>query len=126
MAYNYTEDGDILYYESTFYDERTNAWEIYESKIYYYPGLATAIASNTMKTESNDLILYPNPSSDIIHIQNFNGSGGQYTIYNMQGTIVKKGDVKNNGIHISGLKAGIYIMMVENKQQVYYGRFIKN
>ena len=121
----YTKDGSILLYESTFFDERTNTWEIYERKTYYYSGLTTTIANKAKNTESNGLSIYPNPTSDIIHLQNIKGDNSHYTIYNIQGILVKKGNLVNSEINITELNRGIYILTIEINSTNYYERFIK-
>ncbi|MFO7659127.1 MAG: T9SS type A sorting domain-containing protein [Bacteroidales bacterium] len=124
-SYSYTSDGDILYYESTFFDDRTNTWELFESQTYFYPGLITAVAPESLNKTSDNLILYPNPASEVLYIQGFSENHGQYSICNMQGIMVKNGELTGNGINIACLKPGVYIIMVKNKQQVHFGRFSK-
>lgn len=121
----YTEKGDIYFYEKTFFDDNTNTWEIMESKTYYYSGLTTSAASKSIEIKSHDLMVYPNPSSEMIYIQRMKDADAQYTIYNVQGIQVKEGVMTGNEINISDLYNGLFIIVIQNDQKTYYGKFMK-
>jgi hypothetical protein len=69
---------------------------------------------------------FPNPASDIIHIQ-LNGSGytSNATIYNLNGLkILERTNIRPglNSIDVSNLQAGVYFIRVETEGQTSTGR----
>ncbi len=77
---------------------------------------STDISDHTI---NEGIALTPNPSKSYINIKN--GSGG-YTIYSLQGTVVKTGSLtESKKVDISDLSSGIYIF----KSEGYVGRFVK-
>lgn len=121
----YTEKGNIRLYEKTFFDYKTNTWEIMESKTYYYPGLTTSTTNKSIEIKPDELMVYPNPSSERIYIKRLKISDAQYTIFNVQGIQVKEGVMTGNEINISDLYNGLFIIVIQNDQKTYYGKFIK-
>ncbi|MBJ2173011.1 T9SS type A sorting domain-containing protein [Aureibaculum sp. A20] len=70
----------------------------------------------TMSTEDyskNDNIfkIYPNPSSDLVKIS---GQIANYTIYDITGKIVMNGSYNNNTIDITSLNKGVYLIELED------------
>lgn len=69
-----------------------------------------SIANNDIKA----LLIYPNPSREIINIQLKNNSDkGEYTIYDTTGRQVKKGSINNSiSLKTTGLNNGNYIINI--------------
>ncbi|MFL0093369.1 endonuclease [Tenacibaculum maritimum] len=63
-------------------------------------------------------IVYPNPSSDFIHLNLKGSKNTNFTIINTIGKIVKKG-VANEPIEIHDLQAGVYIIKLNNKKHLF-------
>ncbi|CAA0153155.1 Protein of unknown function precursor containing a C-terminal secretion signal. Putative endonuclease [Tenacibaculum maritimum] len=63
-------------------------------------------------------IVYPNPSSDFIHLNLKGSKNTNFTIINTIGKIVKKG-VANEPIEIRDLQAGVYIIRLNNKKHLF-------
>ena len=73
---------------------------------------------NSNSSISSDLnsqfSIYPNPCKDILFLKGLeNGQTENYAIYFMNGVLVEKGPL-NNSIDITSLKAGQYILRIEN------------
>lgn len=94
-----------------------NSWEVTENSMGYqveYIRLLSKFAaeiddvitktSNTTQTK-NQLQIYPNPSSDLIHIE---GAKGDIKLLDLKGKVIATYD--NNTIQIKDLSAGIYII----------------
>lgn len=64
---------------------------------------------------------FPNPASDVINVTNHNSDN--FSIYNIQGLIIKQGDLKNDQVNISELNPGMYVMKLDNQKEIR--RFIK-
>jgi len=91
--------------------------------------VASFIKSKTIdKDKSNgdaslQIIAYPNPVSNILHIQ----GKGVISIYNVFGVKVfeDKSITNNLNIDLSGYSSGMYIIQMKNKQQLYKQTIIK-
>jgi len=70
---------------------------------------------------TNNVSLFPNPVKDQFYIQGLKEKAS-YTIVNLLGQEVKAGEVFTNSIETSNLKAGLYIVSLENLGSV---KFIK-
>lgn len=70
------------------------------------------------------LKIYPNPSNDYINIVSENLNSGHYRIYDVEGNVVKTGELMNH-IDISGLLSGHYFIIVEKNNNIFTGIFEK-
>lgn len=87
-----------------------------------YKNVYTPASLSTTETQLNPAIsIYPNPVSDILYIKNADAS--QYKIIDLSGRIVKSG-VYQNGIVISELNKGAYIIQISNKNIQKTEKFI--
>lgn len=84
--------------------------------------ITTGIDDTESKT--NDIIVYPNPATNTIYIDS-NEQTEFYTIYNLTGQQVKSG-IYNDGINISKLSKGMYILKIDNKSFRKSVKIIKN
>jgi Secretion system C-terminal sorting domain len=74
----------------------------------------------SIETYSEEIILFPNPSSDFITLEN--SIDFEYTIYNSLGGIINSGIISGDGkINISNLEKGFYFIKTEDGRQ----KFIK-
>jgi hypothetical protein len=83
--------------------------------------IASGVAE--MRLSSNNLKIYPNPTETQINFSE--DLSGSAVIYNTDGRIVKQIYVYGNGINISDLISGLYILVIETENQSYRGNFIK-
>jgi len=83
---------------------------------------ATKVAE--AKASGNDnLTIYPNPAETQINFSK-DISGNAY-IYSSNGCLVKQIYVYGNGINVSDLTSGVYVLLIETDNQSYRGSFIK-
>lgn len=74
------------------------------------------------------LTVFPNPAERTVNLKLDNFSGNEYyTIYNMQGVIVKSEQIGSNitPVDVTGLPAGIFIVQVRSGEQTMQQKFIK-
>ncbi|HEY8402957.1 MAG TPA: T9SS type A sorting domain-containing protein [Cytophagaceae bacterium] len=72
-----------------------------------------------------EVSVYPNPSQDKIYINNEIFSADYY-IYDAKGTLINKGEYNDmNGIPVSSLETGQYIIRLKDRDKEWMGRFIK-
>ena len=72
--------------------------------------LASMIEDNALE---NNITIYPNPSSDIIYIDGIN-SQTEIELFDLTGQLILQQNYIN-GINISDLNRGIYILKLNNK-----------
>ena len=64
------------------------------------------------------ILVYPNPVSDVLHIETTNGTSiDKVILYDISGRAVKEYQNITNGISISSLEKGIYIMQTFSGKQ---------
>jgi len=79
--------------------------------------------------QENHLVMYPNPANDVLNVQ-LSGLAdrSEMTIINLIGEKVIQTTL-NSSLHqqdISGLKPGIYFLIIRDGEQTVSGRFIKH
>jgi polyhydroxybutyrate depolymerase len=74
--------------------------------------------------EQERILIYPNPSSNILFIETKSNSTIHYQITNLKGQEVKKGEYKN-GINVTELTSGIYILTVKQENKITNRKIIK-
>ncbi|MBO6212036.1 T9SS type A sorting domain-containing protein [Algoriella sp.] len=88
----------------------------------YIPSIISPLLmlnSTEVKTIINKrLNVYPNPVYDILTIDGDLNQDYSYQLYNLSGEIVSEGKFINNKINISSLKAGIYLIRINNSQEL--------
>ena len=88
--------------------------------------------SNTIKiadeNASNEVVVYPNPSTDKISIanSNLNFAAVSYKVMNLTGDVVKVGTSNINEINVSDLAAGMYMLsVIDEANEAVTVKFIK-
>lgn len=72
-------------------------------------------------TSSDDILFYPNPVKDVLHIVSKDNERHEaaFKIYDAAGGIVKQGHFENSKINIANLPSGVYMLTVENSQKAF-------
>ena len=79
---------------------------------------------------SSGFRIYPNPATDVLHVDFFGVSDSQgiISIFNLEGKVVKYQKVTENGnlsLNISKLQHGEYIINFNNGKEIFVSKFIK-
>jgi hypothetical protein len=93
----------------------------------YTLNIALTAAGMTMDAPSNnftDFTVYPNPADSHLSIS-LADEKATYEIISFLGQIVKSGALSQEGIEVSELVTGVYILKVNNGQQTVSKKFIK-
>ncbi|OUR94627.1 hypothetical protein A9Q87_03050 [Flavobacteriales bacterium 34_180_T64] len=104
------------------------AWEIFGFNPQGY--LIRAYGSQTLSnpdfiTSENEVILYPNPTSDILNIKlSSNNTIVNVTVFDMLGK-VQNVNSTNNQINLSSISSGVYILQVETNNGLISKQIIK-
>ena len=76
---------------------------------------SATLSTGTFGENKNNLVLYPNPSSESIKIKSDATDNLDVKIYSLTGQLVKKGTyLSNQDIDISNLASGLYLVQVDD------------
>ena len=71
------------------------------------------LATTTFGENKKNLVLYPNPSSNVIRIKSDENEALKINIYSLQGQLVHQGVYQSNEeINMSNLSSGLYLVQV--------------
>lgn len=89
-----------------------------DGDVFYIDDITQSVAKtlNTEKFEFNNVKLYPNPTTGIIHFTGLENANS-ITIHNVIGQQVKKIKLENSLVDISDLNKGVYILKSDNGLQ---------
>jgi len=82
---------------------------------------------NLYNQTSNTIQIFPNPCFDMLNLNPKNEIyKASYSIQSMDGKIIQKGIVEDTfSIETSNLISGMYVLTIQNKNQIFYTKFIK-
>ncbi len=70
--------------------------------------------NETKQISETELLLFPNPATDILHIQGL-VKPTSVVVYNLAGCVVQS-EIISNQLNISGLSAGVYLLRINNRK----------
>jgi hypothetical protein len=73
----------------------------------------------------NSLIIYPNPVSEFLYFKSESPENLCISIFNLSGTKVWSGEVKEQKVNVSQLPAGVYLLQISKDKEIQTIRFIK-
>lgn len=76
------------------------------------------------KSPEKSLVVYPNPTSDLIYIENFSDKTTAYSIFNVTGQEIKTGFTSGK-ISVSELEKGIYFLQIKDEKLYKMIKFVK-
>ncbi|PJB18531.1 MAG: hypothetical protein CO117_07815, partial [Flavobacteriaceae bacterium CG_4_9_14_3_um_filter_33_16] len=80
---------------------------------------------NDQESIDEDFKVYPNPTKDILNVKVFGIESANFRIVNVLGQTVKSGKITNKKIDVSALQSGMYIIEVNDGEEVLTKRFVK-
>ena len=83
-------------------------------------GAPTGIADS----EGDQIKIYPNPANTILVIEGLSQEV-QVSIYDIQGRLVLKKELRGNVLDVSSLSSGIYSVVLENNKETIQRKFVK-
>lgn len=93
--------------------------EVEDYSVKISPFLAISESGKTQAIQ-----VYPNPAVDVLNITKVSNNA-TYSIYNVAGQIIAKGNIANNKVSVSKLEKGVYIISVDNNGETAKVKFIK-
>jgi len=105
------------------HNEETWAGDFEEAYLWLFESYATAIPENR---NIKPLRVYPNPVNDVLRIdQSVKDEAFNVEILDMSGNLLMSDENMENGIEVSELKSGTYIIKLQADDFTYLGRFVK-
>ncbi len=83
------------------------------------------LETNTIN-KKHSISVYPNPSSDIIKISGDNEENSNFQIISTAGLEVEHGNVPEEGIPVSKLSSGMYILVIDSSEGISTTKFYKD
>ena len=74
----------------------------------------------------SDIVMYPNPTDNILYVRMMDNREGTYRLVNLLGQQVDAGTLTENGINVNKLGTGVYIIEVNDGQKTSSKKFVKN
>ena len=98
-------------------------YSLYELEV-YGSNIVSRLSSQThTDLENETLTLYPNPTSDFVHIDKRDIKN--ITVYDFQGNIVPNSKNSSEDINMTGLPPGIYTFEIQTENKMYIKKIIK-
>jgi hypothetical protein len=100
--------------------------QTYTGEVYFYDSLSI---DDVLLSKDNNLIIYPNPTKDIVNIEPKGEIINSYTLYNMGGqTLIKSEKIKTKSekINLSNFPKGVYVIKVITDKNSYTRKVIRN
>mgnify|MGYP002780031621 CR=1 FL=1 len=63
---------------------------------------------------SNQVMLYPNPASDVIYLNTGTGAEASVKVYDLTGKVVLSGKTLNSSLNVASLATGQYMLLIED------------
>ena len=123
LEWLYSDDDRLLEYKKSYFDKSYNAWQTQHKMEYFYSDVKSV--EIPVAGKNTDLCIYPNPTSNILHVEGIE-QAQEYSIYTMQGCKIQKGIAGDKQINVSELPQGIYLLQFKNSGNNKIFRFVKN
>lgn len=92
----------------------------------FNPYSCKQVGIDEFNREKNQLLIYPNPTSDFLYFEEqLSSDFTTFSITDIAGRVIQEGKISSNSIQVSLLARGIYILSVKGKNASVTGKFIK-
>ncbi|MGB5928831.1 MAG: YCF48-related protein [Cyclobacteriaceae bacterium] len=117
------EPATTYYYTVYLVDENGIISESDEYSFSTEPSQVTGLISHKVKEEVS---IYPNPAEHSFTVELPSAFRVQYSLTDTMGRYIQSGYIDSTSVvNVSGLRPGIYILRIDNKDMSYYARIIK-
>ncbi len=85
-----------------------------------------SVIEHTGIEEETIILTYPNPVQDILHVNLPSQEEIEYSVYDLQGKLVRNGYMEDNTISFENLHRGMYILKLKTNEIIKTGKVLKN
>ena len=105
-------------------------WQFLEGAAVNYLPLTIAngkLGIEELKNEANEFVIYPNPVKDILYIKSDSEQQVKsISIFDLSGKEVLRSNIdSSNGVNVSSLSSGSYIVKIQTSKEIMKYKFIK-
>lgn len=99
-------------------------WELQNESNYHY---SQKLVSSIEEFKKQDLIIYPNPTTDFLNIGNYSNKKINIKVYDIIGNLVLLiENFQNELLDVSNLNKGTYFLLINDNQNFKSIKFVKN
>lgn len=117
------------FYEYQYRAFTSGSWLSWSPSSFYFAmpeDNTSAMAAQITKRENAlSLLIAPNPAKDIIYIKTKIPSNSYFILTDATGNVLKTGILNNNSIDISGLKTGVFTIVIQKENFRMSGKVLK-
>lgn len=95
----------------------SDAFTLSNIKVLYFKSLTNGIDNPVTLTNSDGVMVYPNPAGDVIYVRNIPNGRSQIAIFRMDGTLTMNATVTTDpgAINVSPLERGLYFLRINGQ-----------
>ena len=105
-----------------FWNTDSSAWINYFKFRYIFKTIVTSVGN---VANSQQITLYPNPATNVININLPEEQKAMVMIYDENGRVVRSSKLVTGQISVKSLPTGTYFVVVQGKNKIYVGKFLK-
>ena len=123
------DNSNRIYYnlDGNWYPYTSAAGTLMMRPVFRYPYILPT-GNAALTTSENGVLLYPNPTSDVVHIKSTSIDYFDWSVWDISGKMIKAGvGLNHTSIQVADLSDGMYLMRVSTKKGAHKAlRFIKS
>ncbi|MBL0308605.1 MAG: T9SS type A sorting domain-containing protein [Bacteroidetes bacterium] len=73
-----------------------------------------AVKDLSKNKEDESLVVYPNPTSDVVYLKGHSATSYEVSVMNLMGQELKREKILDGGMHLGALSNGVYIIVAKN------------
>ncbi len=100
----------------------SSVWNDMYQYIFRYKTIVTSLGN---VSNSQQITLYPNPASNVININLPDEQKALVMIYDENGRVVRSSKLVTGQVSVKSLPTGTYFVVVQGKNKIYVGKFLK-
>ncbi|PPK93965.1 putative secreted protein (Por secretion system target) [Nonlabens xylanidelens] len=113
--------GDQVVYQNVLFEREVSSWV----NLGECGTARTAVTASKVAIPGNEINIYPNPVSGSQLFTTATGEKVTYTIYNLTGQRVAAGVVNEKSIDVAALQSNVYLIQINDGEQIVTKKFIK-
>ncbi len=106
---NYTLQATLMYKDTCSFEKRVPNGILDLGAYEYQPKTASK------EIENVDIAVFPNPTRGLIFIKNLSENDSDYSLFSLDGKLIKSGQIEQNSIDFSDEKMGVYFLKINHK-----------